>query len=353
MKVLVFSTQILPTPPPYYGGAELVAFTDALWLARRGHDVTLVATKHSKASAFYLMGFEPPFKVVEYGEPGTVDNKKLEEEAWESLEDKDYDIIIDHSWNKPTYKSKLPVLGVVHGLNPQPPFWRPRDKPCLLGVSKFHAVYLANHWLVNVAHLPNHIVVEPYLKYSVVDEKEDMLVFLGRVDPGKGIMYFIQLCAQLPKYKCVIIGDDSLLVNHDYVRKVYEVAMRLPNVDWLGMQPFDAKVDYIRRARAVFVYPVPPYAEVFGLWALEAFLMGTPVITSPYGAMPEYVVSGYNGFIIHPEDFYQLPKLVEKLPTLKLATPSELRLYALRNFGEETIAPELERLMNYCKNEGW
>ena len=81
--------------------------------------------------------------------------------------------------------------------------------------------------------------------------------------------------------------------------------------------------------------------------------MGTSVITSPYGAMPEYVVSGYNGFIIHPEDFSQLPKLVERLPTLKLATPSELRLYALRNFGEEAIAPELEKLMNYCKNEGW
>jgi len=33
MKLLIISTQALPTPPPYYGGLEFVALTDVVRLA--------------------------------------------------------------------------------------------------------------------------------------------------------------------------------------------------------------------------------------------------------------------------------------------------------------------------------
>ena len=184
-------------------------------------------------------------------------------------------------------------------------------------------------------------------------DKEDMLVFLARLDEGKALNYFLRLCGALPNYKCVVMGDDWVMANRNYVRLIYSMARNIPNVEWAGMVPLDLKLEYLRRARATFLYPVPPYSEVFGLWALESFLMGTPVITSPYGAMPEYVINGYNGYIIEVKDFLtQAKKIIEDGVPVK-ATPEELRQFALENFGSRKLVNMLLDYVKRCINEGW
>jgi len=360
MRILIISTQALPTPPPYYGGLELVAFTDAVRLAEMGHEVTVIASKHSQASAYLLFPMlQRQIDKVDWYEGIEPNPANLEPQAFQQfLKDRQsslpsYDVVIDHSWSKQGYTLPNPVVGVIHGLSPYPTGWKPRDKPCLLGVSKFHAEYLSSHLMLTVGVLYDHLPEEPYLAYSTTKDKENMLLFLARLDEGKGLNYFLRLCGELPDYKCVVMGDDWVMVNRNYVRQVYQFARNIPNVEWAGMVPFDLKLEYMRRAKAVFLYPIPPYSEVFGLWALESFLMGTPVITSPFGAMPEYVINGYNGYIIEVKDFLtQAKKIIEDGVPVK-ATPQELRQFALENFNSRNLVKTLVDYTKKCIKEGW
>src|SRR5690606_11734858 len=51
MRIAILSTPFIPTPPPQYGGTELVIAELVEGLVERGHDVTLFATGDSRSSA--------------------------------------------------------------------------------------------------------------------------------------------------------------------------------------------------------------------------------------------------------------------------------------------------------------
>ncbi len=305
-RVLIVSTQAVPTPPQHYGGLELIAFTDAVRLSQMGHEVMVLATKHSKAIGGVLYGdVVDNIKFIEYAEPY---KSNPEAEAVKKsigiIKEFKPDIIVDHSWSKAIsklYKDAV-VLNVVHGLKPYKFGW---SSNCVLGVSKFHAEQLASEYLINAGVYYGHILEEPYLIFNPLpyEERGDYVVFVGRAEEGKGLSHFLRFCGEY-RGECYFIGDDSLLVaDEEYVGQIRARASALPNFHWLGLVPLERKIRLIRHAKAVFLYPNPPYAEVFGLWALEAFLLGTPVVTSPFGAMPEHVQDGGNGFIVHPSEF--------------------------------------------------
>jgi glycosyltransferase involved in cell wall biosynthesis len=343
MRVLVISSQSLPTPPPYYGGLEAVAFADALRLVQAGHEVTLVASKHSKASAAVLypdlLDDIERIEFVEVAEPARGMPEQMPRLA------KEYDIAIDHSWGKPSSALLgVPTIWVVHGLSPYPPGW---TGACVAGVSKFHAEYLSALYDVDAKVVYDHMVEEPYLLFSPAKDG-DLLLFLGRIDFGKGITYFVKACERIKRYRCAVVGDDSeqFAPNQRLVAAVREKA-RKAGVEWFGLQTLDAKVSLLRRAKAVVVLPVPPYAEVFGLWALEAFLMGKPVVTTHYGAMPEYVMHGENGWLLDPPIIDKLVEIAEADLWPKM-TPGEMRSYALERFGSRRWALEELKMVASC-----
>jgi len=343
MKVLVVSSYSLPTPPPYYGGLEAVAFADALRLAQAGHEVTLVSSKYSKASALLLypdlVNDIEKIEFVEVAEPVRGMLEQLPRLT------KEYDIAIDHSWSKPSsVLLGVPALWVVHGLSPYPPSW---TGTCVAGVSKFHAEYLSALYDVDAKVVYDHIVEEPYLLFKPSNDG-DLLLFLGRIDFGKGITYFVKACERIKRYRCAVVGDDSeqFAPNQHLVAAVREKA-RKAGIEWFGLQTLDAKISLLRRAKAVVVLPVPPYAEVFGLWALEAFLMGKPVVTTHYGAMPEYVLQEENGWLLDPPIIDKLVEIVEADLQPKM-TPSEMRSYALERFGSRRWALEEPKILASC-----
>jgi len=58
----------------------------------------------------------------------------------------------------------------------------------------------------------------------------------------------------------------------------------------------------VRRAEAVVVLPQYPYVEVFGVWVLEALLLGAPVVTTRFGAVVESIEHGRRGLFVSSVD---------------------------------------------------
>ena len=56
------------------------------------------------------------------------------------------------------------------------------------------------------------------------------------------------------------------------------------------------------RAEAVVVLPQYPYVEVFGVWVLEALLLGAPVVATRFGAVVEFVEHGRHGLSVSSVD---------------------------------------------------
>ncbi|MBA3030646.1 MAG: glycosyltransferase family 1 protein [Desulfobacteraceae bacterium] len=127
---------------------------------------------------------------------------------------------------------------------------------------------------------------------------EKILLYVGRIEPLKGLDRVIQTVAQLKQtlpVKLVIVGGD----HHDSeeMREVIELSKVLAVEDSLV---FSGRVDqtelpyYYSAADALVVASL---YESFGLVALEALSCGTPVVSTPVGGMKSLIEPAKNGLL--------------------------------------------------------
>ena len=82
------------------------------------------------------------------------------------------------------------------------------------------------------------------------------------------------------------------------------------SVKFLGVVTGQEKLDLFRKAT---IFVLPSYGENLPYALLEALSTGLPVITTPVGAIPEFVEDGKNGFLIEPGDYGALADRIIKL----------------------------------------
>lgn len=121
--------------------------------------------------------------------------------------------------------------------------------------------------------------VEPD-EFAFQEEKEDWCLYLGRIDPVKGIDVAINTCQRTGmKLKMAGQGKIDNIPSH---------------VEMLGYLDFESKIDYLKRAKAL-ICP-SRFNEPFGYIAIEAAMCGTPVISSDWGGFVDTVVHGVTGY---------------------------------------------------------
>ena len=174
---------------------------------------------------------------------------------------------------------------------------------------------------------PN-FVVDPGVCHH---EARSGFVFAGRLSPEKGCDILLAAWRDLP-FPLTVIGDGPEL---DQLR-----AAAPPNVTFLGRRP---SAD-VRRAMASAIAVIVPslWYEAFGLVAVEAMALGTPVIASRLGALPE-IVSANTGLLVPPGDPAALRAAVIALAT----DPNDARrrgAEARRRY-EQAYSPERNQAM--------
>jgi D-inositol-3-phosphate glycosyltransferase len=144
---------------------------------------------------------------------------------------------------------------------------------------------------------------------------ERMLLFVGRIEPLKGIDTLIQaigimrdegtfVClavigGELPAEKNSANGDNSPTSEMERLKRMREQAGVTDLVAFLGKRGQDTLPYYYSAAEVVVV---PSHYESFGMVALEAMACGVPVVASEVGGLAYLVQDGVTGFTVPVDD---------------------------------------------------
>ncbi len=118
------------------------------------------------------------------------------------------------------------------------------------------------------------------------EEKEDYVLYFGRLAEEKGLEMFLNCCRRLSQIKFKIAGTGPMV----------EACKGIPNVEFVGFKTGEDLDTLIRRAKFT-VYPSIWY-ENSPLAVLESKSLGTPIIVSNMGGIPELVEHDETGIII-------------------------------------------------------
>lgn len=134
------------------------------------------------------------------------------------------------------------------------------------------------------------------------------VLFLGRIRDKKGVFDLLEAMAlvrrSLPTAELVLAGDgDVELVRQRAAALGLGDAVRLPG--WLEGE---AKFEAIRRSD---VMALPSYFEGFPIGVLEAMAMGSLVVATRVGGIPDLVRDGENGLLLEAGDVAALARQLE------------------------------------------
>ena len=154
-----------------------------------------------------------------------------------------------------------------------------------------------------IAVLPLGIDTAYFAAAPEVD-REPVVLFVGRLVEKKGAEYLIRAMARVeravPGARLVVVGDGPLRASLEA-----EAGRLLQGAQFLGRQPPAEVRAWMSRAR-VFCVPSVTAAsgdrEGFGVVFLEAQAMGTPIVSSLSGGIPEAVADGETGFLVPERD---------------------------------------------------
>lgn len=136
------------------------------------------------------------------------------------------------------------------------------------------------------------------------------LLYVGRVDPDKGIETAVRALALLPRdatLRVVGRGDDRER------RRLADLAASLGVGDRVAFSAAERReLVAVYRAADVVVFP-PVWEEPFGLVPIEAMASGTPVVATGTGGSAEYLVDGANALLFPVGDARALASAVERL----------------------------------------
>ena len=343
-----------PVPPEGYGPWELVVSNLTEELVRRGHQVTLFAAAGSKTSARlvetvpYAFSLWPeelrharqqldPASGLLKGPP---DFRILEQQhiatCMEAASRGEFDVVHSHLHVHALVFARLipcPMISTLHGAAwaqaTHVVFDRYRQQPIVsLSTAERHFKPDLNY----VATVPNGIRLE---HFPFCAEKEDYLLFAGRLAPEKGVAEAVEIARRADRP--LRIAGPIEPQYHDYFDQRVRPFLDGRRIAYLGALAQKELMPLYQRAAAV-LFPIS-WAEPFGLVAAEAQACGTPIIAMRKGYLPELVRDGVSGFLVDTLD--EAVAAVKGLPNIR---PEDCRANVEERFTAATMADGYERV---------
>ena len=294
MRIAIVSTPWHEVPPDGYGGIEAVCAALIDGLVARDHEVMMVSVgAHRTRFGSFAATYDEP----QAHRGGRVMPELVHAAAAARiLRDFDPRLVHDHSLAGPLLASSRPAPTVVtaHGViagDLRRFYGDLAEHLTLVAISESQR--RAAPELPWAATVPNGIAVEDYPFRA---DKEDFLLFLGRIVPAKGPLEAIQ-AARAADRSLVLAAKCDEPGERAYFEQVVRPHLG-PGVEWLGEPDEAEKKDLLARASCL-LFPVQ-WDEPFGLVMVEAMACGTPVVGLRRGAVPEVVRDGVTGIVMRP-----------------------------------------------------
>jgi glycosyltransferase involved in cell wall biosynthesis len=320
-------------PPQGYGGVENMCADLVDGLVERGHEITLIGAGNpgTRAGLFVPTYAEPPSGRLGEPLPEVLHTAAVAR----VLAGSDVDLVHDHTLAGPLLARGrgMPTVVTMHGPvagEPGEYYRQLGDTVDLVAISRAQRSAAPDlSWLGTVY---NAVDVETF-PYRAA--KEEMLLFLGRLHPDKGVHLAID-AARSAGLPIVVAGKCSEAVELEYFRT--QIQPRLgPDVTIFGTADATQKRDLLSRAAAL-VFPVL-WDEPFGMVMIEAMACGTPVVALRRGSVPEVVVDGVTGVLC--DDPLELPGAIEAVRRL---APADCREHVRSCFDVDTMVAGYEAL---------
>ncbi|MHC5111764.1 MAG: glycosyltransferase family 4 protein [Planctomycetota bacterium] len=348
MRVAMLAPISWPLPPTGYGPWEQVAHNLTENLVALGHDVTLFAAGGSSTSA-KLVATTPysleTWPTDERNRPrafdhatglleGPPDARVLEQahiaRCMEQAAAGDFDVVHSHLHVHALCFAEMiacPMISTLHGAAwvraTHDVFRRYRRHP-FVSLSDAERSFLPE--LNYVATVHNGIEVE---QFPFEREKEDYLLFAGRLSPEKGPDKAIKV-ARAAGRRLLLAGMVEGQ-HQDFFDTEVKPYVDGHNVEYLGLLS-QAELAPVYRKAACVLFLIN-WCEPFGLVAVEAQASGTPLIATRVGALPEIIQEGKTGFVV--DSLEEAVEAVERIDGLK---PEDCRENAVTRFSAKAMA---------------
>lgn len=283
-------------PPPGYGGTESMIDRLARGLHAAGHQVRLWTTGDATCPVprGATLGVACRAKM---GSSAIELRHTLEGYEW--LTDQQCDVVHDHTLVGPFLApATLPVITTNHGPfdNPELAAIYRHTPPTIPIIAISHDQASAAPRLgINISHVIHHgIDVEEIPEGDGRgDDRGSYLLFLGRMNPTKGVLQAIDV-ARSTGSRLLIAAKMTEPDEISFYER--EVAPRCGDgIEYVGEVGAIEKYRLLGASTAL-LNPIQ-WPEPFGLVMIEALSTGTPVVTTPRGAAPEIITDGLTGFL--------------------------------------------------------
>lgn len=134
------------------------------------------------------------------------------------------------------------------------------------------------------------------------EEKKDYFLYYGRLSFEKGLPTLLQVFARHPEWKLKVVGTGPL--EESLRKECYE------NIQFLGYHSEGTLFELVRNAKFVCV-PSECY-ENNPMTIVESYSLGSPVIGSRIGGIPEIIDEGNTGWLFENGDMNSLEAVLKK-----------------------------------------
>ncbi|SCF23415.1 glycosyltransferase [Micromonospora mirobrigensis] len=361
LTVLMNAGPWLSVPPPGYGGIENVIATLVPELRRLGVRVVLASVESSTLPVDEKISVFPDgqFHALQrpYNQVCGVSQAHLGGVVRALHSRDDIDLVHDHveavglATMAAMGPAGPPVLHTLHwDLAKHPELYGNLDGGDRVRVNGVSASQLArapqalrDHSVGHV-HLSTPLAVDADRRPRV--DKGDYMIILGRINPGKGQDVGARL-AQQAGFPLVLAGPvgpyhrpEDLAAAGDEARQNPDVRFFYdhvaPHVDgdlvrWVGTVAGQERDDLLAGARAS-LFPLR-WEEPGGTAVVESLALGTPVVSTARGCLPELIEHGRTGLLTTDEE-----ELGDLVIAAGLLDPDECRREAATRFTPAVMA---------------
>ena len=340
--------QVVPpierVPPLAYGGTERIVDALAATLAAHGHDLTTFASGDSIVPGELVPTVPRALRPDGFG--GDISPYMLT--TLRAVLDRapEFDVIHSHleSWSALLARvSPVPVVSTFHGRLDLP--W---VADLLDGLGEPGGTDAPSRFVAVSRHQAS---AQPGVPWTVihngldlsrmpfVEQPNESLCFVGRVDPEKGIVEAIEIARRAGRRLRIAAKVGTLPHQRAYDEEVFKPALDAAgsDVEYLGeLSP--AERDQLFAESYATLMP-GSWPEPFGLVAIESLACGTPVVARRVGGLPEILREGVDGWF--GDDIRHLAFLVDRVAGLDRA---EIRRSVLDRFSATRMTTAYEEL---------